>query len=710
MSAGLRLARAAAVALLAATLLAATLLALAPAASAEDPGSAGILETSFGLAVPIPVGALVESRDFQGAQVAGTGQELPACAPGQFTLNQTDGWFRFRETQTQNGCGELAYTVALPAGTTSAQVRFRADRTILQPASALSLPTVMDQELRVYGPDGVLAASFPYYEPDAPEHLQSQEFSYPLDLSAGQPNVTVGWRFWDRGQTLGQPAANPLFGQSLSSTVRDAAVDLDGIPMAPDRVTTERLGLQGDSVRFATTVAVRVPDSLGVAGAISIRVRVADNLAFSHAFGPRGEPIDASLVDVADGESQLVVLSGNGTLLHGAGVYRLVFASSAPISPAPLLYPFIALVMAVPAGAGALAWRNTRKFRVQATPEFAHTAVNLERVVLAMLAVYLLLPLGVVLSGRLGLLASWPLEGEAGLVYLLVGLSFVAFLAVGFVGRRQLTTLMLEEAAQKEKARRELERSNRELEEFAYVASHDLQEPLRTVASYTQLLQRRYRGKLDADADEFIDATVEGAARMQALIQDLLAYSRVGSKPEEDVAVDLGAVVEDVRKTLRQAIADADAEVVVTKALPTVVGRPRQFEQLLQNLVGNAVKFRDPARPCRVEVAAEPIPGGWRVTVHDNGIGIDPRHFERIFQIFQRLHGRDEYPGTGIGLAICKRIVELSGGRIGVESTPGEGSTFWFTLPDRRAPPGGATPSPTAPPTAPSSPEGTFPA
>jgi light-regulated signal transduction histidine kinase (bacteriophytochrome) len=349
--------------------------------------------------------------------------------------------------------------------------------------------------------------------------------------------------------------------------------------------------------------------------------------------------------------------------------------------------------MAVPAGAGALAWRSTRSFRAQATPEFAHTAVNLERLVLAMLAVYLLLPLGVALSGRLALLASWPLEGEAGLVYLLIGLAFVAFLAVGFVGRRQLTTLMLEEAAQKEKARRELERSNRELEEFAYVASHDLQEPLRTVASYTQLLQRRYKGRLDGDADEFIDAAVEGAQRMQALIQDLLAYSRVGSRPEEDVAVDLGAVVEDVRKALRQAVADAGAEVVVAKALPTVVGRPRQFEQLLQNLVGNAVKFRDPARPCRVEVSAEAIPGGWRVEVRDNGIGIDPRHFDRIFQIFQRLHARDEYPGTGIGLAICKRIVELNGGRIGVESTPGQGSAFWFTVPDKPSPPGGPAPS-----------------
>jgi signal transduction histidine kinase len=669
-------------------------------ASAQDPSRAGILETTYGLEVTVPVGAMRQANDFQGAQIP-NGPRLPACAPGEFTLNATAGWFRFRETQTENGCGELRYTLELPSGARSAQIRFRADRAILQPASATTLPIEMDQELRVYDQEGGVAAAFPYYEPDAPQSLESRPFAYPLELPLGQSTVTMGWLFWDRGQALGREVANPLFGQSLASTVREASIMLEGIPMAPERVAAERLGLQGDSVRFATTVSVRVPETLGVAGAVSARVRVADNLAFSHALGPRGETVESSLVDVEDGDTQLVVLSGAGTRAHGPGVYRLVFTSSAPIQPAPLLYPFIALVMAVPAAAGALAWRSTHVFRAQATPEFTRTAVNLDRLVLSMLGVYLLLPLGVVLSGRLPLMASWPLEGEAGLVYLLIGLAFVAFLAVGFVGRRQLTTLMLEEAAQKERARRELERSNRELEEFAYVASHDLQEPLRTVASYTQLLQRRYKGKLDPEADEFIDAAVEGSQRMQVLIQDLLAYSRVGSRPEEDVAVDLGAVVDDVRKTLRQAIADAGAEVVVTKALPTVVGRPRQFEQLLQNLVGNAVKFRDPSRPCRIEVAAQPAPGGWRVTVRDNGIGIDPQHFGRIFQIFQRLHAREDYPGTGIGLAICKRIVELNGGRIGVESEPGQGSTFWFTVPDRPAPGSAPAPQPGPAPAAP---------
>ena len=651
------------------------------AVTGQQASSGGVLDSTYGVDVTVPMAALQERYEQAATQVPSIGpiSSGSPCGSDQFVLNTTAGWFRFRESQSQTGCGELRYTVDVPAGAQSALVTFRADRVIQQPSS-VDLPIVMDQELRVYDALDGLIATFPYYESNTPQNLASEPFAYPIDLTPAQGKLTVGWLFRDQGQ----PFASPVAGQGFAATVQEAHIAFEGIPMAPDRLEHERLGLQGQSVRFATTVVARVPDSLGVSGSISVTLRVANELAFSHALGPRGQTVPEEFIDVSEvGDVRTVVLTGDATTSLGVGLYRLVFTSASPISPSPLLYPFIALVMAVPAAAGGLAWINTRKFRLQATPEFMTTAHNLENVVLAMIAVYLLLPLGVLVSGRVALLASWPLEGEAGLVYLLIGIAFVAFLAVGFVGRRHLNHVMVEEAALKDQARRELERSNRELAEFAYVASHDLQEPLRTVASYTQLLQRRYKGRLDADADEFIDSAVEGAQRMQALIQDLLQYSRVGAKPEDHVPVDLGSVVEDVRRTLKQALTEANAELVVSKALPTVVGHERQFAQLLQNLVGNAVKFRHPERPVRVEVAAEPTPGGWRVSVRDNGIGIDPRHFDRIFQIFQRLHGRDDYPGTGIGLAICKRIVELNGGKIGVDSVPGEGSTFWFTVPDR---------------------------
>ena len=225
---------------------------------------------------------------------------------------------------------------------------------------------------------------------------------------------------------------------------------------------------------------------------------------------------------------------------------------------------------------------------------------------------------------------------------------------------------------------RELKRSNEDLEQFAYVASHDLQEPLRSVASYCQLLQRRYKGKLDEDADTFIGFAVEGAQRMQRLINDLLKYSRVGTRGKPFEPTDCNQVFAEACANLRQAIAEANAKVSAND-LPTLQGDAVQLGQLFQNVIGNAIKFRGD-RPVEVRVDVEMSNGEEVISVRDNGIGIEERHRERIFQIFQRLHERDKYPGTGIGLAVCKKIVERHGGRIWVESEPGQGSAFRFTL------------------------------
>jgi PAS domain S-box-containing protein len=229
----------------------------------------------------------------------------------------------------------------------------------------------------------------------------------------------------------------------------------------------------------------------------------------------------------------------------------------------------------------------------------------------------------------------------------------------------------------------ELRRSNEELQHFAYVASHDLQEPLRMVASYTDLLANRYRGRLDADADEFIGYAVDGARRMQQLIQDLLEFARVGTRGRPFAPVPSRRALDRACLNLRARIEETGAEVVV-QDLPVLVADEGQLVQLFQNLLGNALKFRG-KEPPRVVVSSRRGDCEWVVAVADNGIGIAPEHFQRVFQVFQRLHGRDEYPGTGIGLAICKRIVDRHGGRIWIESEVGKGATFLFSIPDREA-------------------------
>jgi PAS domain S-box-containing protein len=250
-----------------------------------------------------------------------------------------------------------------------------------------------------------------------------------------------------------------------------------------------------------------------------------------------------------------------------------------------------------------------------------------------------------------------------------------------FIARKQAEAELREANDRLTNNAQELTRSNSELEQFAYVASHDLQEPLRMIASYTQLILRRYGDRFDGDAKEFMDFIVDGATRMKQLIEDLLAYSRVGTHGKELQPTDCAAVLQKALANLRAAIESSVAS-VTHDPLPTVNADEFQLVQLFQNLIGNALKFRGAQAP-RIHIGVEERPDTWVFAVKDNGIGIETEYFERIFMVFQRLHSRADYPGTGIGLAICRKVVDRHGGRIWPESKAGLGSTFYFTLPKK---------------------------
>jgi len=226
----------------------------------------------------------------------------------------------------------------------------------------------------------------------------------------------------------------------------------------------------------------------------------------------------------------------------------------------------------------------------------------------------------------------------------------------------------------------DLERSNQELRRFAYVASHDLQEPLRSIVSFSQLLERRFKGRLDADADEYLGFIVEGGQRMQALIEDLLLFSRIETQAVAPVPTETGEVIADAIRSLDARIREAQATITIGP-MPVAMTDRAQLEQVFTNLIGNALKYHRLDVPAEIRISAEKQGDGWEIAIADNGIGIEAEYYDRIFEMFRRLHTKDQYDGTGIGLAVVKKIVERLGGFVRVESTPGEGSTFFFTLP-----------------------------
>lgn len=650
-----------------------------PAAHAQS--NDGLLEATATLRLGVPVSDLefvyaAPTTAFPGTTIAIPSG--PGCGANHFTPLEDYAAFRFHEASNENGCGEAQYTVDLPVGTRSLYIRFDADRIVAQPTQA-TVTNAFVQEVRWYGDDLTLSGSHRYTDPADENLALRQTFENEQPVATGQRQATVAWYFQDAGNAVGGGLTGTAVGHEASSTVVGPVLEMRGIPIAQPAVDIDRTGVVDGEVLYRTRMTVRLPAFPMPGGITDVRLRIDPSLDFTGASTLDGRPVPAARLQEQqrDGVVELVV-QGDPEQPGNAG-YQLFFSSARPVLPTPSLYPVAVLALLLPAVAASFAYGSARRFDAEVPRAFAATGRTLHWNLRIFILGYALLLGWILLRRSLPLMATTPLEIEAGAIYVAVTALVVGLLVLAYLWRRNLHLITAAEMAEKEKANRELERSNKELAQFAYVASHDLQEPLRMVASYTELLRRRYKGKLDADADEFIDYAIDGSERMQRLINDLLTYSRVGTQGRPFAPVDLNDVVEVVRQNLDLAIQDAKGRVEAER-LPTVQADETQMVQLLQNLVANAIKFHGPKPPI-VRITCAETRDDWVLSVQDNGIGIDPAEFGKLFVIFQRLGNRHDHPGTGIGLAVCKRILERHGGRIWVESTPGQGSTFKCQLP-----------------------------
>lgn len=581
--------------------------------------------------------------------------------------------FSFAESATQNGCAEARFTLNNSAGAREAVLRFSADRRMESFGGVLPSSASFRQRLFYYD-DAMRVMEEQVLFSTTAEAQPSTPFERRFVLPATAANVTWGWLFQElSGGT----------GSSLSSTVTNATlhlVDLDVVPL-PETVVSETV------VEQLRTTTTRVGFTLGPDWAGdplgSLRVTVNSDQNLTAASSTDGVPLDTSRIDRILSRGALTYRLPNDLFAPAGGSYALEFEHSAAVPATPVVPPTTfppAAWAALAAPLIALPFATRAGVRYWREAHGAARGVGLAGA--GLVAVLYGIVLAIVLRGGFyAKMVRWPWTPEAFLLYaILLGLT-LAGVGVWIVIGRVLVGSLRRELDERRRLVEELQRSNSDLQQFAYVASHDLQEPLRTITSYLQLLQRRLGDGLDEDAGEFLTYARDGAARMRDLIQGLLEYSRVQTHSTAWESVDLQNVWTDVRARLDAAIRDSDAKLVVGN-LPTVVGDRSQLGALLQNLVANAIKFTPTGRRPNVRLEARRDADAWRVEVEDNGIGIAPEFRERLFVIFQRLHRRDQYAGTGIGLALCKRIVERRGGHIGFDSSPGKGSLFWFTIPD----------------------------
>ena len=590
--------------------------------------------------------------------------------------------FRFQEQEYENACVGLRVGLQVPVGARTGILHFEADRSMesqvfqANPGFKQQIRVWVDSLERVDQVGVRFDEAREYYNQTEPPSTAFRGVDLPIDLG-GARDVVLGWYFADRGQSadITQPT-NPAFGYRMTSQVQEAFMEyrlaLPGLAVSTDVVGAD----DGELVQFSD-VSFQVPDD---PGRKQVRFLVEPRFSVDRVEAPDGSTLGSGAVQTRPIDGRLEVVVPEATLAAaGPGTYTLRLRSMEVVEPLPGSQPIVALLLLVPLVAGVVAQRATNQWmRHSDAPWRPRVALA---AMLATWMAYAGLLVAVISLDLFTPMLLWPLPDIAIAPYVVLAATIVAFAVLAQYARRRRSVDLERDLNEKERMQRELERSNRDLEQFAYVASHDLKEPLRMVSSYTQLLERRYARALDDEGRTFARYAAEGADRMGHMVDDLLSYARVRPSGDGGRAVELDAVLRLVRTQLRSLLEETGGR-IEHEALPTVHGDPTQMLQLFQNLIQNALKFRHPGRSPVVQVRAQRAGRRWRIEVADNGIGMREQDKERIFEVFQRLHPRSEYEGNGIGLALCKRIVEHHGGAITVRSSPGDGATFMFDLPD----------------------------
>jgi signal transduction histidine kinase len=661
-----------------------------PSASASASPSATSSATSSASVGPTPDTGhqlFVAEATSTVSQVPDTGtieQRYPCPQAGTITINATN--FAFTESGLQAGCGEARIPLRVPPGARAVTVHFQASRAILQQTQVQVTYSLL-QQFKAYNGNGL------FYTNDYIDHAAGvqdyHDFTQQLPLTPGLSNVTISWYFEDQGS---QPVANSgivvAAGQKYGAHVANitlvwpgAVLDEPTVWQSPEKVDN-RTRLGSATFLVNVTLPYRGFDrTLNNTLALAIH----NGPIFTGVSGPLRPISPTDYTESTERGLYKVDINSTAIAAQGPGVYTFSYNSVRalpplpPVPPPTRIYPFYFVLALLPMVAAVLATHQGSVYVRQAEGPYRRTAWPVLIAVMLIVLYYLIVLVYSLFVLGPKRMSTLPLAREPVLVYiqLVLLLLMLAFAALAI--SRTLIRSMRRDLAERARKEDQLKRSNEELERFAYVASHDLQEPLRKVAGFTALLQKKYAGRLDRDADEIIQYAVDGATRMQMLIKDILAYSRVGSKELHKVPIDAGSVMELVVSDLGEQVKETRAD-ITWSGLPTVRADASQLRQVLQNLVENALKYHHPKRRPKVEVRGSDDGPTWHFWVRDNGIGIPADKHEEIFGIFRRLHGQDQ-PGTGIGLAVAKKAVERHGGKIWVESVPGKGSTFHFTLP-----------------------------